>query len=182
MESKFKKQLMDTAYIWSKASYCKRRKVGCVIAKDDRIVSIGFNGTVSGTPNKCESKIVKCKCGEEKDLLSFRPSDFINDRVTYTCNKCGRAHEWSEKAIDELELVTKKLTLHAEQNALMFCAKNGISVDGCDIYITTSPCETCSVLIAASGIKRVFYKELYKKTNGLALLREADVEVIKLED
>lgn len=48
INNKTEQALMETAIVWSKCSNCTRTKVGCVIAKDGRIVSIGYNGTPSG--------------------------------------------------------------------------------------------------------------------------------------
>lgn len=45
---------MRVAYIYAGLSYCKRRQVGCVIVKENRIISIGYNGTPSGWDNICE--------------------------------------------------------------------------------------------------------------------------------
>ena len=45
---------MRTAHIYAQLSSCKRRKVGCVIVKDDSIISIGYNGTPPGEDNCCE--------------------------------------------------------------------------------------------------------------------------------
>lgn len=42
------------ARIWAENSYCKRRKVGALIVKDDSIISDGYNGTPSGFENECE--------------------------------------------------------------------------------------------------------------------------------
>lgn len=39
-------------------SYCKRLQVGAIIAKDDNIISFGYNGTISGAPNCCEEELV----------------------------------------------------------------------------------------------------------------------------
>ena len=50
------KFFLGIAIEMSKASYCKRKKVGAIIVKDDNIISFGFNGTISGFPNKCECK------------------------------------------------------------------------------------------------------------------------------
>ena len=52
--NKFDDVLMDSAFLWSRLSTCNRRKVGCVIAKDSRILSTGYNGTLSGMDNCCE--------------------------------------------------------------------------------------------------------------------------------
>ena len=53
-------------------------------------------------------------------------------------------------------------TIHAEQNAILFCAKNGISCDDSTIYITHYPCINCMKLICASGIKQIKYINDYK--------------------
>lgn len=57
---------MDMAYSVAKLSYAKRRQVGCLIVKDDQIVSFGYNGTPKGFDNECED-VVPCSegcCGE----------------------------------------------------------------------------------------------------------------------
>ena len=50
--------LMNTAKLWAKESYCKRKQVGAVLAKDDRILATGYNGTISGLENKCEEEVI----------------------------------------------------------------------------------------------------------------------------
>lgn len=45
---------MQAAYVYSKLSTANRLKVGAVIVKDNRIISIGYNGTPSGWDNECE--------------------------------------------------------------------------------------------------------------------------------
>lgn len=58
-----KQRLIDERYlrmamIWSENSYCKRRKVGALIVKNNMIISDGYNGTPSGFPNICEENNV----------------------------------------------------------------------------------------------------------------------------
>ena len=55
MKYKYKKAHMRVAEIYAELSYAKRKKVGCVIVRDDRIISIGYNGTPSGWDNECEN-------------------------------------------------------------------------------------------------------------------------------
>ncbi|MDE5842900.1 MAG: dCMP deaminase family protein [Muribaculaceae bacterium] len=55
-----KQRLLDERYlrmahIWSENSYCKRRRVGALIVKNQMIISDGYNGTPSGFNNVCES-------------------------------------------------------------------------------------------------------------------------------
>ena len=56
----------------------------------------------------------------------------------------------------------EQATLHAEQNALMDCAKRGVSCDGCTAYITHYPCIICTRLLLAGGIKKIKYIKDYK--------------------
>ena len=52
-------------------------------------------------------------------------------------------------------------TIHAEANAIVQAAKNGVNIDGGSIYTTASPCFNCFKLIANSGINRIYYSEMY---------------------
>ena len=53
-EEKYHRLYMDIAYRVAEMSHAKRRKVGCVIVKDERIISMGWNGMPTGMPNLCE--------------------------------------------------------------------------------------------------------------------------------
>ena len=53
---KFDLRYMEMAEIWSKNSYCKRRKVGALLVKNRMIISDGYNGTPSGFENVCEDE------------------------------------------------------------------------------------------------------------------------------
>ncbi len=76
---------------------------------------------------------------------------------------------------------TKPYVLHAEANAITKVAKSNNSSDGATLYVTTSPCMECSKLIIQSGIKRVVFDEKYRITDGLDILKRADIELINLE-
>ena len=77
--------------------------------------------------------------------------------------------------------VTKPYVLHAEANAITKVAKSGNSSQGATLYVTASPCLECSKLIIQSGIKRVVYKDGYRLTDGVDLLRRAGIEVEKID-
>ena len=53
-QDKLDKRYLAMAKEWSKMSHAERKKVGCLIVKDERIISDGFNGTPSGFNNECE--------------------------------------------------------------------------------------------------------------------------------
>lgn len=52
--SKYDEVYMKMAATFSEMSYANRRKVGCLIVKENRIISDGYNGSISGFPNECE--------------------------------------------------------------------------------------------------------------------------------
>lgn len=54
MKDKFKQAYMDVAERFAQLSHAQRAKVGAIIVKDDRIISIGYNGMPSGWENVCE--------------------------------------------------------------------------------------------------------------------------------
>ncbi|MBO4742978.1 MAG: dCMP deaminase family protein [Bacteroidales bacterium] len=78
--------------------------------------------------------------------------------------------------------VTKPYVLHAEANAISKIAKSGNSSAGATLYVTASPCLECAKLIIQSGIKRVVYKDEYRLTDGVDLLRRAGIECERLDD
>jgi dCMP deaminase len=77
------------------------------------------------------------------------------------------------------------LALHAEQNAILYAAKNGVSMQGATLYVTLSPCIACARVIFTTGIKKVYYKDSYAAFKGLPtdegidFLKRFGVEVIR---
>lgn len=73
-------------------------------------------------------------------------------------------------------------TVHAEANAIVFAAREGISVLGTTLYTTTSPCVECAKLIINSGIVKVCFHRMYRLTDGLDLLERhgVSIEMMKL--
>ncbi|MHB8420834.1 MAG: deoxycytidylate deaminase [Myxococcales bacterium] len=53
-------------------------------------------------------------------------------------------------------------TIHAEANAILQAARNGVRIEGADIYTTASPCWPCFKLIANAGLRRIVYGEFYR--------------------
>ncbi|MEK3975567.1 MULTISPECIES: ComE operon protein 2 [unclassified Psychrobacillus] len=70
-------------------------------------------------------------------------------------------------------------TVHAEMNALLQCAKYGITVGGADLYVTHFPCLPCTKSIIQAGISRLYYAQDYKNNDyAIELLNKAGVDVI----
>ncbi len=87
-----------------------------------------------------------------------------------------------ENVCEDEEGYTKWYVLHAEANAITKVAKSNNSSEGATLYVTTSPCPECSKLIIQAGIKRVVFKELYRNTEGLDLMRRIGIEVVHIPD
>jgi dCMP deaminase len=77
------------------------------------------------------------------------------------------------------------LALHAEQNAILYAAKNNVSMQGATLYITLSPCIACARVIFTTGIKKVYFKDSYANFKGLIsdegvdFLKRFGVEVVQ---
>lgn len=139
-QKKLDNYFMGVAKLTAQLSHARRTKVGAVMTKDNRIISVGYNGTVRGDDNNCEDEL------------------------------------------PDGSLVTKNTVVHAEMNALCFCAKTEIESDGATIYLTLSPCANCALAMIQSGIKRVVYLEQYRDLSGIKILEQAGVEVEKFTD
>ena len=138
-QDKMDRYFMKVALLTAELSHAVRKKVGAVLVKDNRIISIGYNGTPHGWDNACE--------------------DIQPDGT----------------------LVTKSIVVHAEANALFWCAKTEIETDGATLYLTLSPCATCSLGIVQSGIKRVVYLDEYRDLSGVDVLRQAGIKVERFD-
>jgi dCMP deaminase len=71
-------------------------------------------------------------------------------------------------------------TVHAEANAIIHAARNGVAIAGSELYTTASPCYACFKLMANAGIERVYYGEFYRDEKSLAVARDAGIELVDL--
>ena len=72
-------------------------------------------------------------------------------------------------------------TIHAEANAIIQAAKNGVCIDGGTLYTTASPCWSCFKLMANSGIKRICFGEFYRDHRIFDVAKELGIALVKLE-
>ena len=87
-----------------------------------------------------------------------------------------------ENICEDESRTTKPYVLHAEANAITKVARSNNSSDGATLYVTASPCVECAKLIIQAGIKRVVFNELYRITDGIDLLKRAQIECIHIEN
>ena len=130
---------MELATNLAKRSHCVKMKVGAVIAKETRIVSLGYNGP---------------------------PAD------THNCDQ-----EWPEEGCPLSSKGSCSLAVHAEENAILYAAKNKVGLEGSTLYTTLSPCLPCARMIYTTGIKKIYYLNSYAEYKGL----DSDEGVVFLE-
>jgi len=164
---------MKTAKIFAELSQARRLHVGAIVVKDDRIISIGYNGMPAGWDNDCE----------HKDYMSGSAGGWLSPEEIY--------EQWpfEEEDIDpdlgyarRYALKTKPEVLHAESNAIAKLAKSNDSGLGADIFITHAPCIECAKLIYQSGINGVYYGENYRDDSGIEFLKKSGVNIEKLDN
>lgn len=86
-----------------------------------------------------------------------------------------------ENICEDENNVTKPYVLHAEANAITKVARSNNSSEGATLYVTSSPCIECAKLIIQSGIKRVVYADSYRLSDGIELLKRADIELVSVD-
>lgn len=121
---------MELAVNLARRSHCIKAQVGAVLARDTRIISIGYNGPPAGTHN-CDEEFPDVGCPRDSK------------------GSCS-------------------LALHAEQNAILYAAKNGSEIEGSTIYVTLSPCIACARIIYSMKIARVVFLNSYAEYKGIA--------------
>ena len=86
-----------------------------------------------------------------------------------------------ENNCEDADGVTRPYVLHAEAHAITKVAKSGNSSSGATLYVTAAPCLECAKLIIQAGVRRVVYRDEYRLTDGIDLLRTAGVEVEQVD-
>lgn len=111
------------------------------------------------TASKCVSKQVGAVIVRNGRILSTgyngTPAGFTNCCDHWDNQYTKDHHDWS-----------KTYEIHAEMNAIIWAARNGISIEGATIYVTLEPCSECSKNIIATGIKRIVYEKAYEHTHS----------------
>lgn len=68
--------------------------------------------------------------------------------------------------------------LHAEQNAIIQAAHNGVGISESTLYVTTRPCVLCAKMCINAGIKKIIYKGEYPDEMSTEMLKEAGIDLI----
>jgi len=152
MKKKWVDAFMDTAERFSQLSSAVRLKVGAVVVKDNRIISIGYNGMPAGWTNECEHVVDVAKTDPRYDYNHFTK-----------------------------ELKTKDEVIHAEANAILKLARDGESGNGSTLFCTHAPCIHCAKLVHGAGINTVYYRDAYRDEDGINFLNSCKINVKKID-
>lgn len=71
-------------------------------------------------------------------------------------------------------------TIHAEANAIIQAAKNGVNIEGGDVYVTASPCWNCFKQIANAGIKRIVFGEFYRDERIFSVAESLGIDLVHI--
>lgn len=130
--------LVEIVKVYEKRSTCVKAHVACVLAKEGRIVSVGYNGAPSGLPHCSE-----IGCGDSDSCTN---------------------------------------SIHAEQNAIAYAAKEGISTNGTSAICSYSPCLNCAKLLINAGITEFIYLNKYRNEEGIDLLEKCGIKCYDYEE
>jgi dCMP deaminase len=156
---------MEIAEKVATQSKCSAKKVGCLIVRDNNILSIGINGTFSGALNCCDRFRKIDGVWYEREHVNNQPTAWK------ICQNQESHYKWS--LIHEV---------HAEMNALAKANKNGVDVTGATAYVTHSPCYNCAKNLYTFGIRKIYYKNSYDDIKDVKeLLSDFDISLIEIK-
>lgn len=69
-------------------------------------------------------------------------------------------------------------TIHAEANAVIQAAKNGVNINSATCYVTASPCWSCFKMLANAGIQRICYGEFYRDDRIFDIAKQIHIELL----
>ncbi|HXI04146.1 MAG TPA: dCMP deaminase family protein [Candidatus Saccharimonadales bacterium] len=122
----------------------------------------------ASTRSTCDRKHVGAVIVREKTILSTGYNGSI--RGMPHCDEVGHIMEAGHCVA----------TIHAEANAIIQAARNGVNINGGEMYTTASPCWDCFKLIANAGIRRIYYGEFYRDERSLKVAGDLGIELIDL--
>ena len=157
------------------------RQVGAVVTRDSQILSTGANDCPKAggglywpersEGTRCIEDHPRGRDFKREDGDSNRAEQIrIIERIIEEGAKDGLDKEKLKKVLENSplrDLTEYGRVVHAEMEALLSCARNGLSTVGTTLYCTTFPCHNCAKHIVAAGVERVVYVEPYPKSKAL---------------
>lgn len=161
------------------------RQVGAVIARDNEILATGANDCPKpgGGLYWPEYDPETCEYADAKNGRDYKRGEDSNKKEQRKMidEILSRLDEGIDKSKVEAALLRSRIgdlteygrAVHAEMEALLFCARNAVDARGATLYATTFPCHNCAKHIIAAGIARVVYVEPYPKSKAMEFHSDA---------
>lgn len=174
------------------------RQVGAIIARGQQIIATGANDTPKFGGGQYWAE-VDLETGEvndaedgkdytrekdsnkiaQKEIIEEIANSLINNSLVSEVERQNLETVLGQSKISDLTEFGR--VVHAEMEAMLSCARIGISTIGATLYCTTFPCHNCAKHIIDAGITRVVYVEPYPKSRALDLHSEAIVLKTRLD-
>lgn len=152
------------------------RQVGAVVVKDQEIIGVGANdvpkfggGLYWSEPEEQDKRDHNYRGGLDSNGAEITRiiEDAIDRLKPHLKEDADAAMIAKSLAASRLnELTEFGRAVHAEMEALLACARSGVSVRGSTLYTTTFPCHNCARHIVAAGVSEVVYVEPYSKSRA----------------
>jgi len=143
--------------------------------KDKNFMNIAYE---VATASKCVSRHTWAVIVKDNRILStgynWTPAWYVNCNDYWKWEYTKEHHDWSYK-----------YEIHAEMNAIVWAARQGIKIEWATLYSTYEPCFDCSRAAIAAWIKKIVFKEKYKHHDWTELhdfLKATWVEIEQLKD
>jgi dCMP deaminase len=127
------------------------------------------------------AKVVATRATCDRKLVG---AVLVRDRTVLACGYNGsiRGMPHCSEVGHDMENGHCVATIHAEANAILQAARNGVAIEGADAYITASPCWNCFKLLANAGVKRIVYGEFYRDNRIFDAAKTLGIELKHLSD
>lgn len=134
---------------------CDRGRSAAILTRNNRILSTGYVGAPTGLPT----------CDDEGHILEARcPINTEHIVVGELSRHCIR-------------------TFHAEMNAILGCAREGVSTIEATLYCDMVPCRNCGMAVIQAGIIRVVAKNRYQRDEDTRKMFElSHIELVVLDE
>lgn len=86
-----------------------------------------------------------------------------------------------DNACEGADGLTVSHVIHAEQNALDKLLREGVSSRDATLFVTTAPCIECAKRVHGARINSVYYRDVYRSTEGLEYLEKAGITCVQIE-
>jgi deoxycytidylate deaminase len=181
----FDEYAMFMAFASSLRSADLSRQIGAVIARDNEIIATGANDCprpLGGLYwSECDPETHEYSDAENgRDYKRGQDSN-KKEQQKIVDEILQRLEQGVDKSRVEAALLRSRIgdlteygrVVHAEMEALLFCARNTVDARGATLYTTTFPCHNCAKHIIAAGIARVVYVEPYPKSKAMEFHSDA---------